>query len=75
MNEQSRKEIAEIVSTLSDCKTKVEILKDTEEEKLENMPDNLKQGDKGQAMEEAIENFRNAVDDIDNAISSLENIT
>ena len=75
MNEQSRKEIAEIVSTLSDCKTKVEILKDTEEEKLENMPDNLKQGDKGQAMEEAIENFGNAMDEIDNAISSLENIT
>ena len=75
MNEQSRKEITEIVRTLSDCRTKVEVLKDTEEEKLENMPDNLKQGDKGQAMEEAIENFRNAVDDIDNAISSLENIT
>jgi len=70
MNEQSRKEITEIVRTLSDCRTKVEVLKDTEEEKLEDMPNNLKQG-----MEEAIENFRNAVDDIDNAISSLENIT
>lgn len=72
MNAQRRKALADIMDRISnladerdDIKGALETLRDEEQESFDNMPEGLQQGDKGQAMEEAI----NALDD---AISSLE---
>lgn len=72
MNAQRRKALAELMDRISklesdrdEIKDALETLRDEEQESFDNMPEGLQQGDRGQAMEEAI----GALDD---AISNLE---
>lgn len=49
----------------------VEDLKSEEEDKLENMPENMKEGDKGQTMQEGIDRLGDACESLDCACDLL----
>lgn len=84
MNNQRRKDIAEIVAKLADLdalknelKDAIEQVRDEEQEYYDNMPEGLQGSDRGYAAEEAINNLDEAVSmlddlDVDTLVSSLE---
>ena len=49
-------------------------MKDEEEDKFDNMPEGLQESERGEAMQEAIEQLETACDNLDEAISSLQEI-
>lgn len=84
MNNQRRKDIAEVIAKLADLDSlkaelyeAIESLKDEEQEYYDNMPEGLQGSDRGYAAEEAVSNLEDALsalDDIDveGITSSLE---
>lgn len=72
MNKQRRKEIDRIADELRNIHSLLEDLQNEEQEYLDNMPENMQQGDRGQQAEEAISALEDAVSSIDEAISRLE---
>ena len=74
MNAQGRKEIAKYVATLEEIKDKLETMRSEEEDKFDNMPEGLQESERGEAMQEAIENLESATDSLQEAIDTLEDI-
>jgi hypothetical protein len=71
MNAQRRKRIGEIIILLEGIKTDIEAVQEEEQNYYESMPENLQAGDKGQVAEAAADSLQQAVDEVDNAINSL----
>lgn len=72
MNAEQRKVLAEIIDKISEyrdllenCQSDIEDVKSEEEDKYDNLPDSLRDGEKG-------ERFQEVIDLLDNAISELE---
>ena len=86
MNKAQRKELEaaaidldKITSHLSDLRAQLENasevftdVKNDEEEKLDNMPDGLRSGEKGDNMQESIDQLDTAVTELEEAISKIE---
>ena len=49
-------------------------MKEDEEDKFDNMPEGLQESERGEAMQEAIEQLETACDNLDEVISALEEI-
>lgn len=65
MNANRRKEIQRAVDMLEEAKSILEYCRDEEQDALDNMPESLQESERGQKMEEYI-------DQLDNSISSVE---
>jgi hypothetical protein len=64
MNNERRKQIADLIAQLSTIEDDASTLAEQEREYFDNMPESLQQGEKGIAAEEA-------TDDLDNAVMSV----
>lgn len=81
MNNPRRKQLAEISRKLSELRSMLELIKDEEEEYIENLPKNLQtlfvfclQSSKHyEITKNAVDNLDYALDSLDEAISSIEN--
>lgn len=71
MNKDRRKRISEIQATLDAAKADLESVASEERDAFENMPENMQQGDKGQAMEQAADALEEAVSELDSIIENL----
>jgi hypothetical protein len=67
MNKARRKLIAELQARLIDLRDAVQSVLDEEQEYLDNMPEGLAQGQKGQDAEEAIDTISEILNSIDEA--------
>lgn len=67
MNKDRRKRIQDIKDQLIDLQTDIEEIKDEEQEAYDNLPESLQDGEKGEKMYDAIDN-------LDSAYSSLEDV-
>lgn len=67
MNKQRRKQLEKVVELLTAQMEELEYIKDEEQECYDNLPEGLQCSEKGEVMEENI-------DEIDSAISDLENV-
>lgn len=81
MNNKRRKNIAEIISQLNSLSEKVEnilsdieIVKDEEEECLENIPENLQESERYNQVEEAADNLNTAYDMCQDVVGNIEEI-
>lgn len=74
MNKYRRKVIAELLEPLIEICDNLEMVKDEEEEALENYPENLKYSERGEAMQEAFDNLEEAHGAISEAIDLLQSI-
>ncbi|WP_133125535.1 hypothetical protein [Pseudomonas amygdali] len=80
MNNKRRKRIAEICAQIETLKAQlenahslkdeIEELQGEEQESFDNLPESLQQGDKGQAMEQAIEALGEAADELEGGLSA-----
>lgn len=76
MNKQRREEISNLISEIEGLKDKAEQIASEEREYYDNMPENMQQGDKGQAadeaagyLEEVSDSLQEAIDKLDRAVS------
>lgn len=74
MNKLRRKQIEEIAEKIVETKMELELLKDEEQESVDNMPENLKNSERYSNMESAIDTLDNALTNLEDAISELGNI-
>ena len=80
MNNARRKTLRDIIMTfgtlvdiqaLEDLKGEVEQARDDEQDYLDNMPESLQGGDKGQAAEAAVSALESAIEALETAIDAL----
>ena len=71
MNKQRRREIDLIIAKIEDAKIHLENIIQEEQDFLDNMPENMQAGDRGQKSEEAVSNLETALDQLDESVSSL----
>lgn len=72
VNDGLRKKLKEASDKLAEAKTIIEEVKDEEEEKLETMPDNFKEGDKGEKMQEVIDNLEQALNGLEDVVAYVD---
>lgn len=75
MNQQRRKQLAELRDRMSDLQAQVSTLvedlqgvRDDEQEYLDNMPESLQEGEKGQKAQAAIDLLESLIDELGNFI-------
>lgn len=71
MNKKQRNELERIASLLEELKSNLETIRDEEDEKLDNIPDNLNGSDRYEDMMEVRDNLEEVIDDLDNTIDNL----
>lgn len=71
MNKQNRKVIEGYINSLEDIKSCIETMLEYETEKLDNMPEGLQESERGEALQNAIDNLESASDAIGEAIDYL----
>lgn len=71
MNKQRRKQIEEVIEPLSVLLEVINDIKDSEQEYLENMPENLQDSEKAGKAQTAIDALESAYDSLEEAINSL----
>ena len=71
MNRERRKELARIADELSALLEQIEAVKAAEEEAYENLPESIRDGDRGTAMQEAIDAIGDAGIMVEDAVTRL----
>lgn len=74
MNKQRRKVLEEIIEEMDALLTKLEDVKAEEEEAYDNMPESFQEGEKGERMQEAIDNMDSAYSGLEEARDSLQEV-
>lgn len=74
MNKQGRKRLAEAAQLIEQAKDIIIEVREEEEEKLENMPESFRYGERGEQMETYIEYLNEAEEKADDAICNLNEI-
>jgi len=74
MNNQRRKQLAEVIRSIEDARNLLETIKDEEQEAYDNMPESLQEGEKGSAMSEKIDSMESVFDDLERAVDSLNEV-
>jgi exonuclease VII small subunit len=75
MNQIRREKINATLTKLKECVSKLESVKDDEDDARDNLPPNLQNGDAYQQSEECSDALQDAIDGINEAIDELEKIT
>lgn len=68
MNKDTRKHIDDLLEQLEIIKGEIEEIRDEEQEKFDNLNEYLQNSEKGEA-------FTTAIDNLDSAVGSIEDVT
>lgn len=74
MNKQRRKSLEEVVSRLEDCMSDLECIKEEEQEAYDNLPEGIQYSERGEAMQENVDDLDYVISDLDSVISSINEI-
>lgn len=72
MNKQRRARLSEAHSLLGRAVSIVERAKDEEQDSFDNLPENLQSSERGEIMEEAIDELQTAIDSINDAMEHID---
>lgn len=72
MNKQKRARLSEAHSLLGRAVSIVERAKDEEQDSFDNLPENLQSSERGELMEEAIDELQTAIDSINDAMEHID---
>lgn len=72
MNKQRRARLSEAHSLLGRAVSIVERAKDEEQDSFDNLPENLQSSERGELMEEAIDELQTAIDSISDAMEHID---
>lgn len=74
MNKEQRARLAEILDQLNGALCEIENIKDEEESKYDNLPENFQDSERGEAIQDGIDALDDTLSYLSDAIDSLENI-
>lgn len=74
MNKNRRKRIQEIIDTIVDAADNLEVIRDEEQEVFDNMPESFQYAERGEAIQEYVNDLDDAVSGLQDVIETLENI-
>lgn len=72
MNKARRKSLSQLIGKLEAIKIDLEEIKESEQDALDNLPENMHESEQGQAMQTAIEAMDSADSEIGNAMDSIQ---
>lgn len=72
MNKDRRRKLNGIIDKLSLAQNHIEEIIMEEEEALDNLPENLRDSERGEVMHNAIDCLQVAIDNIDEAVNNIE---
>jgi hypothetical protein len=73
MNAAQRKTLSEKISIVEDLISELQNIRDEEQEKYDNMPEGLQSGDKGEAIQQAVDNLDSAISAAEECRDGIEN--
>lgn len=71
MNRARRKRLDSIIEELEELQQEIATVLEEEQEAFDNLPESFQEGERGQTMQEAIDNLENVDTDIENIIETL----
>lgn len=71
MNNTRRKQLREITAEIEEAIERIRFLQEEEEQAFENLPDGIKESERGQLMENAMYTLESAADDIESAVNEI----
>ena len=74
MNKERRIRLEKIVFALEDLRDQIESIKVEEEGCYDNLPEGLQDSERGEQMQENIDNLDEVYDQVDEAISTLRDV-
>lgn len=74
MNNNQRKELQKIVDKIEDLRIEVEYIRDEEQDKIDNMPENLQGSERYYSMEEVVTYLNDGISELENAIENLNSV-
>lgn len=74
MNRKRRKKITDVIESLNNCVSRLEDVKEEEDDSRSEIPENLQNGDSYIFSEECSDKIDDALEDIKGAVSTLEEI-
>ena len=74
MNAKQRKTLQGYVESLDEIKCAIDEKAEEEQDKYDNMPEGLQESERGEAMQEAIDNLESASSSLEEAIDYLNEI-
>lgn len=74
MNKERRKSIKEAICLIEQAAEMLEGIRDEEEEAMENLPDGIRYGEKGEQMQEYIDSINEAIESLEQADDILSDI-
>lgn len=73
MNKMNRKQLSDLISRIETIREELDEIKDGEEEKFDNMPENLQDSEKGEALSEVIDFLDSASESLNESVESIQN--
>lgn len=74
MNKKEKSRLYLTLEQLQQLSAEFELLADNEQNKLDNLPENLQESEKANAIQEVIDNLESAKSNIESAIEDTESI-
>lgn len=75
MNKKQREQIEKWIDSINEIREGVESMQEEEQYKLDNMPESLQESERGEQMQNGIENLEAAASSLEEAIDSLNDAT
>lgn len=73
MNKMNRKQLSDLISRIETIHEELDEIKDSEEEKFDNLPENLQDSEKGEAFSEIIDFLDTASESLKESVESIQN--
>jgi len=72
MNDSRRKRLDNASTLISQAMTLMAEVQDEEQESFDSLPENMQEGEKGEAMEQAIAMLTDAISSLEDAVGNIE---
>ena len=74
MNKARRKQLDKVVEVLTAQMEELETIKDEEQEAFDNLPESIQYGERGETMEENVDELDSIITDLENVIESINEV-
>ena len=74
MNKQRRKRLEDVVSRLEERMSDLEYIKEEEQEAYDNLPESIQYTERGEAMQENVDDIDYIISDLDQVINSINDV-
>ena len=72
MNAARRKRLAKVTDLLQEAKDRLQTVMEEERDALDNMPDSLRESDRGQEIEAGLDAMEEAFNEVESAMAQIE---